>query len=451
MRNSHLQHGRKSSFPWKWIVALVAIFGSLFFFRQYGESDKSHAGEWVSIAGSGNFIIMWWDGKKRDVDEKSLLYPDDAYLSVISGTAKLELDNGEVWLDKNTEIKYNGKSSLTLTQSRAWIEWKGASDIALKHLSIELSDGDIALLEQQRIYSIVYVLKGDVIVSNDLRKTTIQEGERIMVSQSNLVNPGTTLESLSGPIDDSIKQNAFFLARGGERLLEDIKSRKLSWWVQSGGVMSSGIIPSLSTTGKYITILSPKDGSVVTWSTFVIKWIASWEVVKKVSLNERDISITGSGTFESLPLVIASENIDVVYKAFDSQNNLLERGVITLYSSSKTGNATDKLIPKTFPVSDKDFRFVSPWENPYKTTKNAVTVSWSVPKWAVKFITVNNFRLQKFVPYSTTWYYYANTTYSTMKEGFNLYEIRFYGSDDSLLSTQLFTIIKEWGWTLSGE
>ena len=39
-----------------------------------------------------------------------------------------------------------------------------------------------------------------------------------------------------------------------------------------------------------------------------------------------------------------------------------------------------------------------------------------------------------------------------MKEGFNLYEIRFYGANDTLLSNQVFTIIKETkGSSVSGE
>jgi hypothetical protein len=41
----------------------------------------------------------------------------------------------------------------------------------------------------------------------------------MMVSQSDLVNPGIELSSLSDTIDDSIKQTALFLARGGEQLL----------------------------------------------------------------------------------------------------------------------------------------------------------------------------------------------------------------------------------------
>jgi hypothetical protein len=136
-----------------------------------------------------------------------------------------------------------------------------------------------------------------------------------------------------------------------------------------------------------------------------------------------------------------------VIKAFSKDNSLLERATLTV-SSNSTENK-DKLVPTNFSTGDNNFRFTNPKENPYRTTEKSVTVSGIVPKNQVAYITVNGFRLKKFVPGSTSWYYYANITYATMREGFNLYEIRFYNSDNTLLSTQAFTIIKEGGITLS--
>jgi len=69
----------------------------------------------------------------------------------------------------------------------------------------------------------------------------------------------------------------------------------------------------------------------------------------------------------------------------------------------------------------------------------------------VKYIVVNDYKLQKFVQNSNVWYYYANTQSETMKDGINLYNIKFYGNNGNLLYTQLFTIVKENKNVLSGE
>ena len=68
-----------------------------------------------------------------------------------------------------------------------------------------------------------------------------------MVSQSDLVNPGASLAKLSDTIDDTIRQNAFFLARNGQKILSE--SRK-----------------SASDTGALVT-LSGSSGAVITQST----------------------------------------------------------------------------------------------------------------------------------------------------------------------------------------
>jgi hypothetical protein len=123
---------------------------------------------------------------------------------------------------------------------RTWIEAKEDVTLKMKHIDVELSADDIALVEQQRVYSIVYVLRGDasILATND-RKYTLTTGNRIMVSQSNLVSPGTTLQSLAGTIDESIQQNAFFLARNGQKILAENLINTSTGEAMSGMIISS--------------------------------------------------------------------------------------------------------------------------------------------------------------------------------------------------------------------
>lgn len=107
--------------------------------------------------------------------------------------------------------------------------------------------------------------------------------------------------------------------------------------------------------------------------------------------------------------------MNIVYKVYSKDSVILERGVLSLYPKNRQ-SGTEKLTPTNFPVNDKDYKILNPTENPYKTTDSSITVSGVVPKNTVQYIMVNNFRLKKFVPNSTTWYYYANADYDTMKE-----------------------------------
>lgn len=458
MRYSHnyrsSSRNENSSFL-KWMFITLGIIWAIFIvWKIFGNADTSRNVNGLSVSGSGNITISDSNWKKRDVEWTDILSSSDTLLSVVSWTAHLSEDGADIWVDKWGEVS---NKSVTLSglileslNGRSWIESDKDISIKMKHIDIDVNKNDILLIEQQRVYSIVYVLRWDAsIIASGGREYTLKAGNRLMVSQSNLVNPWTTLSSLAGTIDDSIQQNAFFIAHDGQKILAENTENTNTGMIFSG-VTSTGTIPVLtSVTGKYLSISSPIDGSVMTGTSINVTGNALLPNVARITINDKEASIT-NWNFSVKWITMLSDTTDIVYKAYDAWSNILERGVITVYSQDKK-QGTDRLIPTTFPTSDKIFRIISPTENPYKTSNGSITVSGAVPKDTVEYITVNNFRLKKYVANSANWYYYANTAYGTMKEWFNLYEIKFFGSNDTLLSTQLFTIIKEWWITLSWE
>ncbi len=442
-----------------WILLWIGIIGIIFIVKFFFWSTPSNDDlkNWLSISGSWKIVITNINGKKRDVTESDTFTSSDSLISILSGNAHITGSGLNIWADKWAVISYENMdwsgASLTIIQGRSWIETAKDSVIRLKHIDLALSGWDILLVEQQMIFSIAYVLKWDAQVrASGSRDYLLEAGKGIKVSQSDLINPWTSLSSLSATIDDSIKQNPFFIARDGQKILDE-NVTKAQTGITIAPSLTGSIFPSLTLTwGKSLIITSPLDGAVVSGWSLKVEWKILNPLVSRVMINDREaLIVKASLSFSVTGIPIVSDSLDIVYKAYNEWGNLIERGVLTLYSGDKK-QGTDKLVPTTFPTSDKNFRILSPSENPYKTNINSVTVSWSVPKSTVEYITVNNFRLKKFSPNSTSWYYYANTSYGTMKEGFNLYEIKFYWANDLLLSTQLFTIIKEWGTsTLSWE
>lgn len=168
--------------------------------------------------------------------------------------------------------------------------------------------------------------------------------------------------------------------------------------------------------------------------------------ITKVTINDKEALIDKeqkSFIYKSFPLSSSSNNI--IYKAYDSEGGVLAKGILTIYTSQKIGkeDASKKPSVTTYPISDKDFRILSPMENPYKTTDDIVRIEGHVNKGIVKYITINDYRLSKFPQLGTSWYYFANKDYGTMNDGINLYTIKYYGENDELLFTNLFTIVKE--------
>lgn len=452
--STHRQSSKRNNNTFlKWWVISIIIVWAIFFIRNLDNAqDTSDGWDGFLIAGSGSVVIMDEAGKKKDAQNGDVFVVDDSMLSVLSGMIELSRNNTHIWADKwatvDTKLSSQSGNTIELTQWRMWLESDDTNNVELKHISAYIHSGSIVLLEQQKIHSIIYALKWDIEITwNGGQKYTLNTGNKIMVSQSDLVSPGADLQKLTDVIDDSIKQTALFLARNGDAILHSTVIPETNTWdtlVNGSGLMLSGNLNIAWNGGKYISITTPLDGWLIATDFVNIEGKILSTNVSKIMINDQEAIKKGTEwTFSVSQIPMNKDSIDIVYKAYDSGDNLLERGILTLYSTTKK-QGTDKLVPTTFPTSDAVYKIISPGENPYKTSNSAVTVSGSVPKGTVEYITVNNFRLKKFIAKSTSWYYYANIAYGTMKDGFNLYEIKFYSSDNTLLSTQLFTIIKEW-------
>lgn len=464
MRNSQSSYRSsrsKSNIQWKWIaLAIVAIF-SVYWIFSSKDSSNSGNGEHLSVTLEKESVgsITTASGKKKQIDKEWKLYANNETLTITTWSSKLSNSGIVAYMDIG-ELSYSSSSGgseekLTLNRGRTWIESQSDFQIAMKNLQVKLVSWDVVLLEQLPIYSIVYVLKGEVPIVSWGRTYTLTSGKRIMISQSDLANTSNTLDSLSGPIDDAIKQNPFFIAHGGESLLSNIWKDATSSGANNA-ILTGSNSPILSWSieqpnDKFIEITNPLDGSTVNTSTVTIEWKLLSKDIKKITFNDKEALISPvnqSFTLKDFPL--SSETTDIVYKVLDAKWNIFVKSVLTIKTKSKN-LWNDKLVPTTFGTGDKNYKIISPTENPYRTSEETVTVSGVIPKNTVSYITVNNYRLKKYVPWSGTWYYFAGIKNETMKEWFNLYDIQFYDANDTLVSSQVFTIIKESKWSISGE
>lgn len=127
---------------------------------------------------------------------------------------------------------------------------------------------------------------------------------------------------------------------------------------------------------------------------------------------------------------------------------------ITHYEMAKinSGNTQNWTISNNKAKENK-FIISNPSVNPFITSDNFVKVQWVVPKNTVSYIIVNDYRLEKYIAWSSNWYFYANMDNDTMRVGKNLYVIKFYWFDNNvikyywvdnkLLHSESLTIIKK--------
>ena len=461
MWNEYLRsRSHSSNIPWVWIGALVAIIAIIVIARSFSstgsdiDSTRAHLMVTPETASSTVFIAMTESSKNRITwSGWQALYVWDKGLSVETWWARAINNSLSLDIDEKSEISYIESSSsgeiVSITKWRMWVEQTGInSTIKMKNLSVELASWDIAIVEQNnQIYSTVYALKWDLQIVTENMNYVLKSGNRIMISASDLANPGLDLNSLVWSIDESITLTPLFIRNNGKDILKSANPDTNSGNTLSGSSTQSGITDSI------ISILEPLDGSISNKPTVTIQGTIHSTDIKKITFNEQDAIVSPvewTFTFKDFPITAEVNNI--VYKAYGTDGRLIQKGVITIFGSKQALQWVNKLISNSSPLSSTDFPIKSPEWNPFVTTNKNITVQGNVPKDLVSYITINDYRLQKFVAWSTSWYYYANMSTDTLREWINLYTIKFFWKDNELLYTQLFTIIKEsQNATLSGE
>lgn len=449
-----------ANIPWLWVailagIILLVVIASSFWGNASVDNDRDHLIVSPQTSASTVFIAMTESSKNRITGTGGQpLYVGDASMTVETGWASATNSDLSLDLDERTELIYLSHTStgdtIKLNKWRVWIkQLSNTTTTETKNLSVTTKAGDVAMIEQNnQIYSSVYAIVWDAQIHTSVGDYTLKVGNRIMVSASDLANPGLQLASLVWGIDEGIASNTLFTRNDGKQLLSS-----LSAWISNTG----SILANTGSTGSVtqsISIIEPLDGSLATKASIVVRWSISSPDIVRVTLNDLDTVVSpvnNTFTFAEFPLTTEINNI--VYKAYTKDGTQVTKWVITVLGSKQAlDQSVTRLLTNASPISSKDFRIVSPASNPYVMTENAIKVQWTVTKDAVSYILVNGYRLQKYIPGSTTWYYFANMASSTLKDGINLYTIEFYGNKDDLLYTQLFTIIKESkNATLSGE
>ena len=448
-----------TNIPWLWVwilggIVVLIVIARFFWGSASVDTDRAHLMISPQTSGSTVFIAMSESSKNRITGTGGQpLYVGDRSISVETGWASATSSDVSIDLDERTEMSYvshtsTGGDILQLTKWRIWIKQiENSTTTEAKNIRVTTEAGDIAIVEQNnQIYSSVYAIVWDARISTSAGEYTLKAGNRIMVSASDLANPGLQLSSLVWGIDESIATNALFVRNDGKRLLNQLTASTIATGTISTGTTTIG--------SQYISILEPLDGSLATKATIAVRGSIQSPDIVRVTLNDQETVVSPvNNTFTFAEFPITTEINNIVYKAYIADGTQVEKWVITvLWSKQALDQSVTRLLTNASPISSKDFRIVSPASNPYVMTESAIKVQWTVTKDAVSYILVNGYRLQKYIPGSTTWYYFANIASSTLKNGINLYTIEFYGNKDDLLYTQLFTIIKESkNATLSGE
>jgi hypothetical protein len=314
----------------------------------------------------------------------------------------------------------------------------GDAALGLKFFQTKFAPGTIVIASQNTRASNLYVIKGEAEVKTEGGTARVASGQMISLLQSETKN--SNLGDKLAPLDDFVKQSSIFKRKDGATLLAASDSTAVT-----SGTSGTGIDNALNTSisNKVISVTYPEDQMTVETEKITIEGKILSPNVKKLKIGKFEAKILADQNTFSLKDYILTDSVNFVnYQAFDAAGGIVETGVVTV-NLNKKSVTIKKPDVINYPVSSKDFKIVFPGDNPYKTTDSSVKIRGSFKPDLVKFIRVNNYQLQQFKQFGTSWTYNASIDNGNMEEGVNEYLITYYGTDDSILYTSKIYIVKE--------
>ena len=422
------------------VLVLIIIYNFAFGGKSqkeiYNENVQTENGIDVSLDSETTeaYIVYPWDYKKKIDGTTDINIWEKIYVKQWAVKLRLKDSKWILHLNERWELKFNGHNDFSLYSSDLWVDSNVPLKLQLKFLTINTTDKSVVSVTQNDVASTVYVLDGVVTAKNlALKEASIWKSQKLTLLRNEATKEDIDLAGKKELITDYIKTDDWFIKNKGL----DYLNGENSWTGSTDDEEST----TVSSNWGLIEITSHDDEWEVTENSIKIEWRVLSEMVAKIIVNgvSGDIDFEKQ-TFEVSGVSVPDTENDVVYKVYDDGQELLEKWVLTLYY--ERGITNNGLDVENIPLSASPlYKFISPKDNPYTTSKEVIMIEWSVPSRTIAKITVNGFILRKFPAYGSYWKYFANKKYWNLKEWLNIYKVEYFWAKGESIYTNAFTII----------
>jgi hypothetical protein len=480
---------KKLSFFLPLLISLIIVIGAILFIRALipggGSDQTSNAPVATFMLPSGQACIMLKDvcGPVAPSSENNQLNMGEGVET--TGSTRVEVvfqDGSLVRLDGNTAFTIdtytstNNKKTIALTLQKGSLWVKVADPGKIDSFTVQLGKSQIAMkdgifaLTRNSLEDIYRGMKGSATITvmnntTPLATYTLNLGAQLNVTDQ-LVQELMTTKNVDALIvlDQDFRDSdwyAYNTARdtnmGGEPVASPGNSNgnandTTSLSAGNDNENSSNAMGS-NTPGPILQVLSPTEGSSVSDAIVVIKGTASPDTAK-IYVDDYVLQKYVAGS------------LDWTYKAAIPYGNLVVgKNVFKIYAVDKFGHKSDLIsfsfsyTPNSNSNLDTNSNVSTKLSSPvvtapstgkeYTTNNSKIVIQGTVDKNANK-VFVNGYSLQKFVPGSGQWMYYAYEEYGTLQEGANTYTVYAMDKNGNRSPSITYTIIYQKSSTGSG-
>lgn len=357
--------------------------------------------------------------------------------------AKLTLPNTNwsINLKSKWELLYDWWDKFKFLSSELWADIAKSINIEMRYAKVSSTEAWVFSLSQNEVSSTIYVLSWNLTISTLAWVTwVIPAWKQLVIMRTDTNNKEFKIDEKITDIEDYIKtSDEWFKTNGWEVYLQQLEDS-----VKSEAEKEKATAQETAKKTWYIQFTNISDEWSVTSPDLKIQWTISNDLVYRIEINWKDATInTETKSFE-VDVTLLNKANDIVYKIYDWESIILQKWILTIYNSAwEDKKATTSVASTNYDIKKDDrFTIIGPNPNPLTTNETNLRFEWWVPSGEVSRIVVNGFQLTKFVPSSTYWYYFANTTTWNLKDWLNIYKIEYYGADNKIIFENNIVVIK---------
>lgn len=434
--------------PLVWLVLIILLVGSYFFWgaeEPTVNTNENQIGLDVGLdtPDTEAYITYSGDEYNKKIEGAISMYKGEK-VQVKSGTVTLSsTDYGNFRLGKLWELKFEETGNLSLYSSDLWVKNTLPIVVDMRYAKVNIGQSSVVNLTQNEAGSTIYNVSWFVEVFNIAGKSTvIAKGQKITILRSESAKEDVDITLAKDDIDDYFMASDWFLKNGGDAIVAADKKEEMSGtWATGTWATATG-----ATQAATITLTNLQDEQTVKESVISVSGTVGNPEVAFVSIANQKVPVreTDFG-FELKGVQLTQKTNDIILKTYDGSGNLIGKYPYTIYlegTAAATG-PKDLFDVKNFSLDASKFKFIAPKSNPLTTTERILTIEGMVPANTVEKIDVNGFVLTKFPSGGTYWKYHVNADYGNLKDGLNIYEVKYMGKDGVVLHKNAFTIIKE--------